>query len=247
MSADDSNGDASKSRDIPEYVQRNFKLHRSLGIDGAEKTTAGHQAAPRSFLSNGPRDSSLAVEDRGVIKAAPKEASSAGTTSYRGYIDRQSSGTPQTSSAAIAMYKAYTSERDSTPTPTSTAPLFQSHSFNGHPPCGQLSEWAQKSLPIRTSADPRDGNLVSSEGQGNGHTTQQPNVRLQQYADEVYQNTVVKYQERVRRGEEKVPTDQDRRNNRTWIANYRAWMARQKADRDVDEGFSKPQQPRKGG
>ncbi|KAK7540562.1 uncharacterized protein J3D65DRAFT_674793 [Phyllosticta citribraziliensis] len=239
MSADGSNGDARKSRDIPEYVQRNFKLHRSLGINGAEKTTAGNQAAPRSFLWDG--------HQAGAIKAAPKTSSSAGTASYREYISQQTSGTPQTSSAAIAMYKTYSSERDSTPTPSSTAPLFQSDSFNGNPPSGQLSEWAQKPLPIRTSADPRNGNLAISEAQDNGNMTQQPRVRLQQYADEVYQNTVVNYQERVRRGEEKVPTDQDRRNNRTWIANYRAWMARQKLERDVDEGFSKPQQPRKGG
>lgn len=190
----------------------------------------------------------LTKDAAGTIQAAPKEASGARTASYRAYINRQNAGSPQTSSEAMAMYKTYTSERESTPTPTSTTPLIVSHSFDcHHQQSGPVSESMQRPLPIRSSADSRDGDLAVSAGQDNGRTSQHHRVRLQQYADEAYQNTVVKYQERVRRGEEKVPNDQDRRNNRTWIANYRAWMAGQESERDVDEGFSKPQQPGKGG
>ncbi|KAK7543534.1 hypothetical protein IWX49DRAFT_557414 [Phyllosticta citricarpa] len=250
MSANGTDGDASKSRQIPEYVQRNFKLNQKLGIDAVEKTTAGHpttaghQTTRRSFLSCPSLVGDPVVADREAGASNAIDPSPADMTSYRAYINKQDS-TPQTSSAAIDMFKAYTSERERSS--SYTGPQTRSKSSIRRPYVSDpLPEGLQE--PRHVPALPRlgDGNLIASEGEGSDHTTQPPKSKLQQYADEVYQNTVVQYLERVRRGEETVPTDQDRHNNRIWIASYSAWVARQNSNVD-EEGPSEPQSPRKGG
>ncbi|KAK8236245.1 hypothetical protein IWZ00DRAFT_563885 [Phyllosticta capitalensis] len=245
MSANDQpgggGGGASKPRDIPEYVQRNFKLKEDLQLDKTGEETDPNpkptvsSVTPPILWSSSPPDFMDVDDNIHNVSLAASPAKSSGGENYRDTCLNEQEMKDEPTSSVTAPPMTFEEKR-------------RNFFAEFGPGLGKSVDELEEGYRTRKMAEqPPQPVQPATVSDVRPVVLESTKSRLQQYADEVYQNTVVKYQERVRRGEETVPTDCDRRTNLMWIERYSAWAAKQEQQKLVDEGLPATFPPPKGG